>query len=311
MAPPEVAPPEDVPPDVPLEDVPLEDVPLEDVPLEDVPLEDVPLEDVPPDEPRRPVRRAVLLLAPFAGLVAFFVGWEVYVQVRDIRPLTLPLPSDVILHVVENPGFYWRNGLVTVQEAFWGFWLAFLAALFVATWMAHSHFVERATMPVIVLMQSTPVAVLVPIFLLWFGFSAWPKILTAMLFAWVPFVANALIGLRSIDVDTHELMRSVNASRWEVYWRLRIPHSLPYLFAAGRICVGLALVGAVIGEFFNSKEGLGNAARVAQQRLLVEQLWGSVFVLAFIGVAFVLLLIAVEKRVLRWHSSQATDHRGI
>ncbi len=261
--------------------------------------------------PRRPVRRAALLIAPFAGLTAFFVGWEIYVQVRNLRPLTLPLPSDVIRHVVENPDFYWRNGLVTVQEAFWGFVIAFVAALLVATGMAHSQFVERATMPVIVLMQSTPVAVLVPIFLLWFGFTAWPKILTAMLFAWVPFVANALIGLRSIDEETHELLRSVNASRWEIYWRLRIPHSLPYLFAAGRICVGLALVGAVIGEFFNSREGLGNAARVAQSRLLVDQLWGSVFVLAFIGVAFVLLLIAVEKRVLRWHSSQAGDHRGV
>ena len=267
--------------------------------------------DEPPEAPRRPVRRALLLIAPFAGLTAFFVGWEVYVQVRDLRPLTLPLPSDVIRHVVENPGFYLRNGLVTVQEAFWGFWIAFIAALFVSTWMAHSQFVERATMPVIVLMQSTPVAVLVPIFLLWFGFSSWPKILTAMLFAWVPFVANALIGLRSIDAETHELLRSVNASRWEIYWRLRIPHSLPYLFAAGRICVGLALVGAVVGEFFNSKEGLGNAARVAQSRLLVDQLWGSVFVLAFIGVAFVLALIAVERRVLRWHSSQATDPWGV
>ncbi|MXV97266.1 MAG: ABC transporter permease [Acidimicrobiaceae bacterium] len=265
----------------------------------------------PPEVPRRPVRRAALLVAPFAGLTAFFVGWEIYVVVRNLRPLTLPLPSDVIVHVVENPGFYSRNGLVTIQEAFWGFWIAFFAALFVATWMAHSQFVERATMPVIVLMQSTPVAVLVPIFLLWFGFSPWPKILTAMLFAWVPFVANALIGLRSIDSETHELLRSVNASRWEIYWRLRIPHSLPYLFAAGRICVGLALVGAVVGEFFNSREGLGNAARVAQSRLLVDQLWGSVFVLAFIGVAFVLLLIAVERRVLRWHSSQDSDHRGL
>ena len=84
-----------------------------------------------------------------------------------------------------------------------------------------------------------------------------------------------------------------------------MPHSLPYLFSAARICIGLALVGAVIGEFFNSKDGLGNTARVAQSRLLVDQLWGSVFVLAFIGVAFVLILIAVEKRVLRWHSSQS------
>ena len=265
----------------------------------------------PPDVPRRPVRRALLLAAPFAGLTTFFVGWEIYVHVRNLRPLTLPLPSDVIRHVAENPGFYAQNGWVTVQEAFWGFVIAFFAALFVATWMAHSQFVERATTPVIVLMQSTPVAVLVPIFLLWFGFSPWPKILTAMLFAWVPFVANALIGLRSIDEETHELLRSVNASRWEIYWRLRFPHSLPYLFAAGRICVGLALVGAVVGEFFNSRDGLGNAARVAQSRLLVDQLWGSVFVLAFIGVAFVLLLIAVEKRVLRWHASQAADHRGM
>ena len=267
--------------------------------------------EAPPDVPRRPVRRALLLAAPFAGLTTFFVGWEIYVHARNLRPLTLPLPSDVIRHVAENPGFYAQNGWVTVQEAFWGFVIAFFAALFVATWMAHSQFVERATTPVIVLMQSTPVAVLVPIFLLWFGFSPWPKILTAMLFAWVPFVANALIGLRSIDEETHELLRSVNASRWEIYWRLRFPHSLPYLFAAGRICVGLALVGAVVGEFFNSRDGLGNAARVAQSRLLVDQLWGSVFVLAFIGVAFVLLLIAVEKRVLRWHSSQASDHRGM
>ena len=149
------------------------------------------------------------------------------------------------------------------------------------------------------------VAVLVPVFLLWFGFSPWPKILTAALFAWIPFVANALTGLRSIDPETEELMRSVDAGRWQIYWRLRVPQSLPYLFSAGRICIGLSLVGAVVGEFFNSKEGLGNAARVAQTRLLVEQLWGSVFVLAFIGVAWVLILTAVERRVLRWHSSQS------
>ncbi|MCP5025680.1 MAG: ABC transporter permease [Actinomycetia bacterium] len=262
-------------------------------------------DDLPPAEERHPIRRALLMIAPFFGIGSLFLAWEVYVRVGDLRPLTLPRPSSIIRHVIENPGFYWDNGLVTTQEAFWGFWIAFFAAVAVATLMAHSEFMERATMPVIVLMQSTPVAVLVPIFLLWFGFSAWPKILTAFLFAWIPFVANALTGLRSIDEDTHELLRSVNASRWEIYWRLRIPHSLPYLFSAGRICVGLSLVGAVVGEFFNSKDGLGNAARVAQSMVLVDQLWGSVFVLAFIGVVFVVLLTAVERRVLRWHTSQS------
>ena len=258
----------------------------------------------PPIVTRSPVGRVAMAIAPVVGLAVLFVGWEIYVRVSGVRPLTLPLPSDIFVHIAENPGFYWRNGLVTVQEAFWGFWLALLAAMVMATLMAHSRFIERAGLPVVVLLQSTPVAVLVPVFLLWFGFSPWPKILTAALFAWIPFVSNALTGLRAIDPETHELLRSVNASRWEVYWRLRIPQSLPYLFSAARICIGLALVGAVVGEFFNSKEGLGNAARVAQSRLLIDQLWGSVFVLAGIGVASVLILTAVERRLLRWHSSQ-------
>lgn len=261
--------------------------------------------DTPPAEPPRRVRRFLLTIAPVMGLATVFLGWEAYVRVTDIRPLTLPLPSDILRHVIDNPGFYWDNGLVTAREAAAGFVLAFLAAVVAATVMAHSRFMERAGMPVIVLIQSTPVAVLVPVFLLWFGFSPWPKVLTAALFAWIPFVANALTGLRAIDPDTHELLRSTNASAWEIYWRLRMPHALPYLFSAGRICIGLALVGAVVGEFFNSKNGLGNAARVAQSRLLVDQLWGSVFVLAFMGVVAVLTLAAVERRVLRWHPSQS------
>ena len=270
---------------------------------------DEPADDQPPPLESRRLRRALMAIAPFTGIVLFFGGWELYVRIADIRPLTLPLPSDVLRHVFSNLDFYWENGWVTIQEAFWGFWLAFGVAVLLATLMAHSRFMEQAALPVIVLVQSTPVAVLVPVFILWFGFSPWPKILTAALFAWIPFVSNALTGLRSIDPDTHELMRSVNATKWEVYWRLRFPHALPYLFSAGRICVGLALVGAVIGEFFNSTEGLGNAARVAQSRLLVDQLWGSVFVLAFIGVVFVLALTAIERRVLRWHSSQEVVSR--
>lgn len=263
-------------------------------------------DDIPPPAPTHRVRSFMFAIAPALGLLAVFGGWELYVRVFDLRPLTLPRPSDIFAHIIDNPGFYWENGLVTLKEASAGFVLAFFAAVIMASIMAHSRFMERAGLPVIVLVQSTPVAVLVPVFLLWFGFSPWPKVLTAALFAWVPFVANALTGLRAIDPDTHELLRSTNASSWEIFWRLRVPHSLPYLFSAARICIGLALVGAVIGEFFNSSEGLGNAARVGQsQPTLNEQLWGSVFVLAFIGVVAVLILVTIERRVLRWHPSQS------
>ena len=260
----------------------------------------------PPPAKARPFYRSAMFVAPVVGLLLFFTVWEIYVRVAGIRRLVLPTPSSVLRHLVEEPGFYWRNAQTTMKEAAWGFALAFVAALIVATFMAHSRFVERATLPVIVLLQSTPVAVLAPVFLIWFGFNSWPKILVAMIFCFIPFVINAFTGLRAVDANTFELMQSVSASRWEIFWKLRLPHSLPYLFSAARICVGLSLVGAVIGEMFGgSTAGLGNAARIGQTRLLVDQLWGSIFVLAFIGVMGNLLLAVVERRVLRWHSSQS------
>lgn len=264
----------------------------------------------PPREPRLRLRRAVMWVAPAIGLALVFGVWEIYVRIADLRRTELPTPSSIFPHIAEEPGFYTEHALITLEEAAWGFLIAFVVALAVGTFMAHSRFVERASLPVIVLLQSTPVAVLAPVFLIWFGISAWPKIMVAALFCFVPFVINAFVGLRSVDPDAHELMRSVAASRWEIFWKLRFPHSLPFLFSAGRMCIGLSLVGAVIGEMFGgSTGGLGNTARVAQTRLLADQLWGSIFVLTAIGVTLNLLLALVESRVLRWHSSQATTPR--
>lgn len=258
----------------------------------------------------RPLYRAAMFVAPAVGLVVFFTVWEIYVRVADVRRLVLAAPSSTLRHLVGEPGFYWRNAQITMKEAAVGFAVALLAALLVATLMAHLRFVERATMPVIIVLQSTPVAVLAPVFLIWFGFSSWPKILVAAIFAFIPFVFNAFTGLRAVDPDTYELMQSVSATRWEIFWKLRLPYSLPYLFSAARICVGLSLVGAVIGEMYGgSTGGLGNAARIAQTRVLVDQLWGSIFVLALIGVAGNLVLAAIEARVLRWHSSQSRRRR--
>lgn len=267
----------------------------------------LPTEEQAPIQPRQPVRQLAMVVAPTIGLILFFGLWELYVRAADVRPITLPPPSRVLRHVAEEPGFYWEHAWITMREAALGFWLGFVMAVTVAAAMAHSRFLERGTIPVIVLLQSTPVAVLAPVFLIWFGFNIWPKALVAAVFCFIPFVMNAFTGLRAVDENTFELMRSVSSSRWEIFCKLRLPHSMPYLFSAARICLGLSLVGAVIGEMFaGSTGGLGNAARAAQARLLVDQLWGSIFVLAFIGVLSNLVLAAVEARFLRWHSSQST-----
>jgi NitT/TauT family transport system permease protein len=244
-------------------------------------------------------------IAPLTGLAVLFGLWELYVRVADIRPLVLPRPSFVVDEVVDDPHFFFvQNGWPTVQEAFWGFVLALVVGGALATAMVHSRFVERASLPVIVLVQVTPVVALAPAFLAVFGFrSPWPEILTAALFCLVPFVMNTFVGLRSVDSDTLEVLESVAASRWEVQWRLRFPHALPYLFAAARVCVGLALVGAVVGEFFGgATEGLGQAIDVGFTRQFAGQAWGSIFALAFIGVMATVLLVVAERRLLRWQA---------
>ncbi len=249
-------------------------------------------------------RRLVLSLAPFTGIAGFFALWELYVRLFDIRPLTLPAPSRIIVHISENLGFYADNAAVTVAEAALGFLLAFLAAMIVATAMAHSSFVERASWPVLVLIQSTPIVVLVPVFIRWLGFGMAPKIAIAALFAFVPFVSNAVTGLRSVDADRLDLLHSVDASDREIFWRLRLPSALPALFAAGRICIALALIGAVIGEYYGSSTaGLGTVSQRAASRAFVDQQWGAIFVASFVGIAATLILLACERRVLRWHAS--------
>lgn len=249
-------------------------------------------------------RRFLLDVAPFSGITLFFVVWETYVRVFDIRPLTLPAPSRIIIHVFENLGFYADNAAVTVAEGAAGLVLAFVTAMVVATAMAHSPFVERASWPVLVLIQSTPIVVLVPVFIRWLGFGMAPKIAIAALFAFVPFVSNAVTGLRSVDADRLDLLHSVDASDREIFWRLRLPSALPSLFAAGRICIALALIGAVIGEYYGSStSGLGTVSQRAASRAFVDQQWGSIFVASFVGIAATSVLLACERRVLRWHAS--------
>ena len=251
-------------------------------------------------------RSASRLVAPAIGVVGFLALWELAVVAFGIQPFELPKPSTIVRHVADDPGFYAENSVTTMWEAFVGFAVAFVTAMVVASVMAHSAFVERAVQPVAILLQVTPIIAYAPAIVIWQGFGFPAVVMITALVCFVPFLLNGVAGLRSVDPLLLELASSVDASRWEVFWRLRVPSALPYLFAAARIAIGLALVGAVLGEFFAGvNEGLGYTIKVAQQRpALRMQLWGSIFVLAFLGAASTLLLNTIERFSLRWHSSQ-------
>jgi len=261
-------------------------------------------ETLPPARLPRAGLRSIIAAAVGVGI--FFGLWELAVWAFSIEPFKLPAPSDIVAHIADDPAFYIRNARSTIWEAFLGFDLALVVALAAATVMAHSRLVEQAVLPLAVLIQVTPIIAYAPAVVIWLGFGLPPIVFITSLVCFVPFLVNAVTGFRSIDPATHELLRSVDANRREVYFRLRVPHALPYLFSAARISVGLALIGAVLREFFAGvTAGLGYAIKVAQSRNLVYQLWGSIFVLAAIGATATLAISALERLVLRWHSSAA------
>ncbi len=260
--------------------------------------------DAPP--PERSLLRALLMtLAPAIGVVGFLVLWQTTVRLLHIPRYELPAPWDILRHLASDPGYYWTNGRRTAWEATLGFLLALVAGVGGGSLMAHSRFVDRAMQPLAVLVQVTPIIAYAPAIVIWLGFGLEPILFLTSLVCVVPFLLNAVTGLRAVDANVLELARSVDASRREIFWRLRIPSALPYLFTAARISVGLALIGAVLGEFFGGvTKGLGYSVKLAQSRNLPLQLWGSVFVLALVGSLATVAIGALERVLLRWHASQ-------
>jgi NitT/TauT family transport system permease protein len=255
------------------------------------------------------IRRVSGALAPVVGLIAFFGAWELLIDAFDVQAFVIQRPSRIVRTIVDDWPLFRRNAWVTGREALLGFALALLAALVLATPMALSRFAERAVQPVAVLIQVTPIIAYAPAIVIWTR-PGLPSILViTVLVCVIPFLFNAVTGLRAIDPATLELLQSVDATRREIFWRLRLRNALPYLFSAARIAVGLALIGSVLGEWFAlvdiRRGGLGALIKSASNQNNARELWGAVFVLAFMGGMAVWLLTVVERFVLHWHHAQA------
>lgn len=246
-----------------------------------------------------------LAIAPLVGVIVPLLVWQAYVKLAGVKQIVLPAPWDVVVGIWDEPRYFFvEHGLPTLWEAFWGFVLGGVVAVALAAVLAHSRFLERAAGPWMVLLQVTPLIAYAPAIVIWRGFGFQSVVTITAICCFVPFLVNAVAGFRSVDPALIELARSVDASRRDVFVHLRIPSAGPHLFAAARISVGMALMGATLGEYFGGvSKGLGYTIKSAQLRSLVLQLWGAVFVLALLGALALAALTALERLVLHWHAS--------
>lgn len=254
---------------------------------------------------RRALRSALPIAAPLLASALLLTVWEVWVRARDVKEYLVPAPSAVLAALAEEPGRYVEAAFLSLQAALGGLALASLGAFILAVVMAHSRMFERALYPPALALKVTPIVAVAPLFTIWFGFGLAPKVLIAAMITFFPMLVNTVVGLRSVDPRAHDFLRALNASRWQVFWRLRVPSSLPYVFAGLRISVPLSLIGAVVAEFLSGSAGMGQLILIANGDFDTPALFGAVFVLAAMGITLTASVAVVERRVLFWHDSSS------
>ncbi|MGB3736551.1 MAG: ABC transporter permease subunit [Ilumatobacter sp.] len=247
--------------------------------------------------------------APLVGLVGFLTLWELLVRVFDIRRFVLLAPSKILAELGDDPGAYWGNTLVTARHMIIGLSIALLFALAAGSLMAASRFVEEAAQPVLVVVMVTPWVAYMTSVVIWLDFGERPIIFLVAFTSFPVFAFGVVGGMRSADPAARELLASVDASKWEVLWRLRLPSALPSIFTTARFAVALSLAAAYFAEGSALQpRGLGVIGRRAalDQTSGAEVLWTTIFCTAALGIAGLVLLTLVERILLRWHPSQRT-----
>jgi NitT/TauT family transport system permease protein len=195
----------------------------------------------------------------------------------------------------------WRqlgfHAAVTLAEALGGFALAAVFGVLAAAILVWSPSLERAVMPVLLVIQTFPKIALAPLIVIWFGLGVGPKLLISFLVAVFPVLVSAIVGLRSVEKDMLDLARATRAPAWRIFWRVRLPFALPHIFG------GLKVVGAVVGEWVGADRGLGYLLLWANANLDTALLFAILAWLAAIGLALYYAVEAAERLALPWHVS--------
>lgn len=227
--------------------------------------------------------------------VVFFVAWELIVDILRIKPVILPAPTRIAEVAWENRALLLKNTWPTFVAISLGFLAAVITGFVIAVGIAYSALLRELTYPFLVAAQILPKIAFAPLFLIWFGFGLTPKVVIAALIAFFPIVINTAKGLTSVDNELLQYMDSLGASAWEKFSKISLPWAMPYIFAALKISITLAIVGAVVGEFVAAGEGLGYVINASNISLDTELMFAAIVFMSVLGILMFLVIVVFER----------------
>lgn len=249
----------------------------------------------------RPSFTALCRPLPTVVSVALVVlGWEAYVRLSGISPTTLPAPSRVAVQIVRYRGVLWENTLPTIEATLLGFACSLAGAFLLSVAIDFARPLRRGLFPVLIVSQTLPLVAIAPLVVLWFGFGLLPKILLVALVTFFPMLVALVDGYESTESELRQLLRSMGASRWEVFRRARLPSALPYFFAGLRISITYAVVAAIFAEYAGAARGLGIFILNSKNNFRPDLVLAAVVVSAALTLALFAAAALIQHLAMPW-----------
>lgn len=243
--------------------------------------------------------KASFILLPMLGAFSLLAIWQFLVPWLGVPQYIVPTPSKVAARIASNPGLLLDNLVPTLIESVLGFLIGNTVAFCLAIAFVYSKLAEKAYFPVVLFLNTVPVLAIAPIIILVFGIGILPKVIIASIICFFPTLVNMTRGLNAIGANERELMHVLSASPFEVFWKLRLPRSLPFLFASLRISSTACVVGAIVGEWVGANKGLGALIIQSTFNYRSDMLYAAIIAASSLAVTIFVIVISIERFVMR------------
>lgn len=247
-----------------------------------------------------PLSPQLAIALPVLGAASLLLAWQYLLPLLGVPAYIVPTPTAILGVFQKNFSLLMDNLRPTLIEALAGFVIGNLAAVLLAVLFVHSRILQAAYFPIVLFFNTIPILALSPIIILIFGLGMTPKIVIAAVICFFPTLVNMIRGLESAGHNEHELFRVLSATRWEIFWGLRLPRALPMLFSSLRIASATAVIGAIVGEWIGSDKGLGALIIQATFNYQSDRLYAAIVLSSGLSIALFCAVVMVERRIIKY-----------
>ncbi|MEU4294526.1 ABC transporter permease [Kribbella sp. NPDC026596] len=243
---------------------------------------------------------AAAVLLPMIGLAGAIVLWWLATVVFSIQPYLLPGPGDVFVKFFDQPGYLLQETGTSMLETIEGFLLAIVIGVPIALVIVSSTVLERLVYPLLLMVNAIPKIAVAPLLVIWMGFGQWPKVVMVLLMCFFPIVISTAQGMKSTPTELVELLRSLNASRLQEFFKLRLRYAMPQIFTGLKVAISLAVIGSVIAEFVGATRGLGYVIQQSGATADTTLAFAAITLLSIMSIVLFYALVLLEHLLLPW-----------